>query len=55
MPAESSVLTPRKPTARSRVSNGADLLAGIDGRSAMARRYRDISLHLQATKAARIG
>jgi hypothetical protein len=27
---------------RSRVSNGTQLLAGIDGRSAVARRYRDV-------------
>jgi hypothetical protein len=35
-------VAPMSPTARSRVSNGADLLPGIDGRSATARRYRDI-------------
>jgi hypothetical protein len=28
--------------ARSRVSNGKDLLPGVDGRSLVARRYRDI-------------
>ena len=33
---------PRKPEARSRVSNGADVLPGVDGRSIIARRYRDI-------------
>ena len=32
-----------KPEARSRISNGKDLLPGIDGRSLIARRYRDIS------------
>jgi hypothetical protein len=32
-----------KPTARSRISNGAALLPGIDGRSALARRFRDIA------------
>ena len=32
----------RKPTVRSRVTNGADTLAGIDQRSAIARRYRDL-------------
>jgi hypothetical protein len=37
-----AALAPRKSTARSRVSNGSDLLPGIDGRSATARRYRDI-------------
>jgi hypothetical protein len=36
-------LAPRKPEARSRVTNHADLLPGIDGRSALARRYRDIA------------
>jgi len=34
---------PRKSTARSRVSNGADVLPDVDGRSLIARRYRDIS------------
>jgi len=32
----------KKPTARSRISNGRELLPDIDGRSAVARRYRDI-------------
>jgi hypothetical protein len=35
-------LTARKASARSRVTNGQDLLPGVDGRSPMARRYRDI-------------
>jgi hypothetical protein len=36
-----------KATARSRVSNGKDLfLDGVDGRSALARRYRDILAQL---------
>jgi hypothetical protein len=35
-------LTARKASARSRVSNGKDLLPGVDGRSPLARRYRDI-------------
>ena len=36
-----------RPTARSRVSNGKDLfLEGVDGRSALARRYRDILAQL---------
>ena len=36
-----------KPEARSRVSNGKDLfLDGVDGRSAIARRYRDILAQL---------
>ncbi len=32
----------RKPTARSGVSNGRDLLPNVDGRSLIARRYYDI-------------
>jgi hypothetical protein len=32
----------RKPQARSRLSNGRDLLPNVDGRSLIARRYRDI-------------
>jgi len=38
--------TLRKPQARSRVTNGKDLLAGVDGRKIWARRMRDlIGLH----------
>jgi hypothetical protein len=48
MAAGSSVITPRKPTARSRVTNGHALLPGIDGRSAVARRYADICAALVA-------
>lgn len=44
----SPALAPKKPVARSRVTNGADVLAGIDGRSAVARRYRDILAALVA-------
>ena len=33
----------RKSHARSRISNGVDLLPNVDGRSLVARRYRDIS------------
>jgi hypothetical protein len=36
----------RKPTARSAVSNGTRLLAGIDGRSSQARRFRDLIAEL---------
>jgi hypothetical protein len=36
-------LATRKASARSRVSNGKDILPGVDGRSPLARRYRDIS------------
>ena len=32
----------RKPSSRSRLSNGRDVIAGVDKRSAIARRYRDI-------------
>src|SRR5262245_66511598 len=41
-PAGNPAITPRKPTARSRVSNGKDWLANIDQRSSIARRYRDL-------------
>ena len=35
-------LGPRLAAQRSRVSNGSDVLPDVDGRSAIARRYRDI-------------
>jgi hypothetical protein len=38
--------TPQKRHARSRVTNGTELLPDIDGRSAMARRYRDVMQQL---------
>jgi hypothetical protein len=38
----------RKNHAKSRVSNGQELLPGIDGRSVVARRYRDISYAIVA-------
>ena len=41
-PAESGVLSGRKPTARSRVSNGRALLPNSDGRTKLSRRYRDV-------------
>jgi hypothetical protein len=41
-PVRSGALVERPPTQRSRVTNGRDLLAGIDQRSALARRYRDL-------------
>jgi hypothetical protein len=34
--------TPRMQTARAAISNGTRLLEGVDGRSASARRYRDL-------------
>ena len=42
MPRRSTRLAPRQPVARSRVTNGTDVLPGIDQRSTVARRYRDI-------------
>ena len=47
-PADNPVLALRKPTARSRVTNGRDLLPNVDGRSAIARRFRDIVAQLAA-------
>lgn len=41
-PATSRRLAPKPPTARSRVTNGREVLPGIDGRSMLARRYRDL-------------
>ena len=47
MPSDSASITATKPTARSRVSNGSTILAGVDGRSVWARRFRDlIDLHV---------
>jgi hypothetical protein len=43
MPGTNRSTVPRKPTARSRVSNGNDVLPGVDQRSSAARRYRDIT------------
>lgn len=40
--------TPRKPFARTRVTNGVALLPEVDGRSMWARRVRDVlALHVQ--------
>jgi hypothetical protein len=47
-PDGSGRLVPRKVPARSRVSNGADILPDVDGRSAVARRYRDIAAQIIA-------
>ena len=41
-PTASRVPTAGKAQARSRLSNGRDVLPGVDGRSVVARRYRDI-------------
>jgi hypothetical protein len=38
----SPATTVRKPTARSRVTNGKDILPGVDGRTLTARRYHDL-------------
>jgi hypothetical protein len=40
---DSVPLADRKAHGRSRVSNGRDLLPDVDGRSVIARRYRDIA------------
>ena len=42
MSVTTSVITGTKPTARSRITNGSELLAGVDGRSVWARRMRDL-------------
>jgi hypothetical protein len=42
MPDDSPASSARKVQARSRVTNGKELLANIDGRSTEARRYRDL-------------
>jgi hypothetical protein len=43
MPAASTKKADRKAVARSRVTNGADVLPNTDGRSAVVRRFRDIT------------
>lgn len=43
-PANRPVTAERSPTQRSRVTNGSKLVAGLDGRSAEARRYRDLAM-----------
>jgi hypothetical protein len=46
-PLHSRTATLAKPTARSRVTNGRELLPGVDGRSLWVRRFRDVlALHL---------
>jgi hypothetical protein len=39
---------PRKSHTRSRVSNGHDVLPNVDGRSTIARRYRDIASAMES-------
>jgi len=48
MPVPSAIKERAKSHARSRVSNGKDILPGTDGRSLIARRYRDISFAIFA-------
>ena len=43
---ESHPAADRPPTVRSRITNGKDLLANVDGRTADARRYRDLAASL---------
>ncbi|EJW11717.1 hypothetical protein A33M_2914 [Rhodovulum sp. PH10] len=42
MPRGRPMKVPTSPVARSRLANGATVLDGVDGRSAAARRYRDL-------------
>ena len=44
---------PYKPEARSRITNGGKTLPGIDGRSGIARRYRDIANQIVADQGGR--
>jgi hypothetical protein len=47
MPPSRATIIPRLPANRSRLTNGRALLDGIDGRSGVARRFRDVvMLHL---------
>ena len=48
MPPKSTNLAARKPEAKSRVSNGVDVLPNVDGRGLVARRYRDIAAAIAA-------
>ena len=47
-PVQNAGYVVRKSNARSRVSNGRDILPGTDGRSVIARRYHDIASALLA-------
>jgi hypothetical protein len=42
LPSDCAAVARRPPTHRSRLTNGKDLLPDLDGRSAMARRFKDI-------------
>lgn len=48
MPVTNALKERAKTHAKSRVSNGKDILPGVDGRSMVARRYRDISFAIFA-------
>ncbi len=43
---ESLTIAERSPRLRSRVTNGSKLVAGVDGRSADSRRYKDLCMSL---------
>jgi hypothetical protein len=43
---ESATVASRPSTVRSRVTNGSKMVRGVDGRSADARRYRDLAMAL---------
>lgn len=46
LPLDRPATAPTPPASRSAVSNGSRALTGIDGRSALARRYRDLLVAL---------
>jgi hypothetical protein len=48
MPAGRGPIAQRPPSARSKVANGKQLVGGIDGRSAGARRFKDLCTDLAA-------
>jgi hypothetical protein len=48
LPVASPATTVRKPFSRTRVTNGKDVLPGVDGRTLLARRYQDLVANLTA-------
>jgi hypothetical protein len=44
MPEDRADVASRAPTVRSKITNGSKMMAGVDGRSAEARRYRDLCM-----------
>ena len=44
----SQPVAPSSPSTRSRITNGSAMLPGVDGRSCMARRFRDLVEALEA-------